>query len=300
MGSDRQHLLVLQDQKQRQIDELAYKHPILLMDASEDDEVEECDGERDPCEQTDGADEEKNAGQESLIVPRPKMHAFQSIKEQGGNPQDDGSGCRLVGKVNPNILKTWEQLFGGTGNACAHQRRTDRTRTNVSGENSITITATTTKTAITATMTAGGSLAFSSSNIASEGGSEADDRQSCLLYCPQQQQYSYTHGDELFEFKVNRLEHPPHQSSFFRHAPSQVSSSTTCTTATARNSSDGVDFYDSIDAASTCLTPAIDATVKEQEEMGAVGSYNDSAGGEALAELTSLDRKRLLWSIAIE
>ncbi|XP_035891122.1 uncharacterized protein LOC118502696 isoform X2 [Anopheles stephensi] len=299
MASDRQHLLVQQDQKQRQIDELAYKHPILLMDASEDDEEEERGGDGGvQVEQLDDGGAEKNAGQESLIVPRPKMNAFQSIKEQ----QDDGLSCRLVGKVNPNILKTWEQLFGGgTGNACAHQRRPDRTRAaSVEGESSITITTVTTAksaTTVTTTTTSGGSLALSS-NITSEAGSEADDRQSCLLYCPQQ----HTLGDELFEFKVNRAEHPPDQSSSSRHAPSQVSSSTTCTTATARNSSDGVcDFYDSIDAASTCLVPPATDTGKEQEEMGGdIGSYNDSAGGEALAELTSLDRKRLLWSIAIE
>lgn len=270
------------------------------MDSTEDDAEEERDGEWDQCkqEQVEDTGEEKNSGQESLIVPRPKMNAFQSIKEQGANQQDEGVSCRLVGKVNPNILKTWEQLFGGTSNACAHQRRPDRARGNGDGEDSITITATTNKTATTTTSTSGGSLALSST-IVSEGGSEMDDRQSCLLYCPQQQPYPYTLGDELFEFKVNRLEHPPDQSTSSRRAPSHVSSSTTCTTATARNSSDGVDFYDSIDAASTCLVPAAD-TVKDQEEKGTVGSYNDSAGGEALAELTSLDRKRLLWSIAIE
>uniref|UniRef100_A0A182W537 Uncharacterized protein n=1 Tax=Anopheles minimus TaxID=112268 RepID=A0A182W537_9DIPT len=293
VSPDRQHMLVLQDQKQRQIDELAYKHPILLMDASEDDEEDEREGvlQEDQSKQleVDDTAEERNCGQESLIVPRPRMNAFQSMKEQ---MDERPSGCRLVGKVKPNILKTWEQLSGGTGSACSHQRQPARSRTDVDGEHSTTVTGATT----TTTTTSGGSLELIS-NVTSEADSEADDRQSCLLYCPQRQPYPYTLGEELFEFKVNRLQHPPdHQQppSSSRHAPSHVSSSTTtCTTATARNSSDGVDFYDSIDAVSTSVPAA-----NEQPCDG--GSYDDVAGGEALAELTSLDRKRLLWSIAIE
>ncbi|XP_053667381.1 uncharacterized protein LOC128716575 [Anopheles marshallii] len=297
VSPDRQHLLVLQDQEQRQIDELAYKHPILLMDASEDDEEDEREQQSEQREVVDTS-EERNGGEESLIIPRPKMNAFQSAKEQN----DDGPpGCRLVGKVNPNILKTWEQLFGGTGSACAHQRRPERTRADVDGEHSTTVTGTTT---VTRTTTSGGSIELTS-NVTSEAGSEADDRQSCMLYCPQRQPYPYTLGEELYEFKVNRLQHPPEQQpSSSRHAPSQVSPSTTiCTTATARNSSDGADFYDSIDAVSTCVSQAaLDtcAAGEQHDEHGDVGSYVDAAGGEALAELTSLDRKRLLWSIAIE
>uniref|UniRef100_A0A182MTD7 Uncharacterized protein n=1 Tax=Anopheles culicifacies TaxID=139723 RepID=A0A182MTD7_9DIPT len=295
VSPDRQHMLVLQDQKQRQIDELAYKHPILLMDASEDDEEDERDHDLLPDskskqEEVDDAGEERNCGQESLIVPRPRMNAFQSMKEQQDNRP---SGCRLVGKVKPNILKTWEQLSGGTGNACSHQRQPNRIRANVDGEHSTTVTGAMTTT--TTTTTSGGSLE-PTSNVTSERGSEADERQSCLLYCPQQQPYPYTLGDELFEFKVNRLKHPTDQQqpSSSRRAPSHVSSSNTnCTTATARNSSDGVDFYDSIDAVSTSVA-------NTEDQQGDVGSYDDVAGGEALAELTSLDRKRLLWSIAIE
>ncbi|XP_049282244.1 protein bunched, class 2/F/G isoform isoform X2 [Anopheles funestus] len=300
VNADRQHLLVLQDQQQRQIDELAYKHPILLMDASEDDEEDEQDGvgkQPSKGQEVDDTGEERTGGQESLIVPRPKMNAFQSIKEQ----KDEGiSGCRLVGKVNPNILKTWEQLFGGTGSACSHQRQSsDGIRADVDGEHSTTVTGTTTT---TTTTTSGGSLELTSNVTSSEAGSEADDRQSCLLYCPQRQPYPYTLGDELYEFKVNRLQHPAgQQPSLSRHAPSQVSSSTTtCTTATARNSSDGVDFYDSIDAVSTCVSQAAVGNNDQQAVQDDLGSYDDAAGGEALAELTSLDRKRLRWSIVIE
>uniref|UniRef100_A0A182UEA9 Uncharacterized protein n=1 Tax=Anopheles melas TaxID=34690 RepID=A0A182UEA9_9DIPT len=263
-----------QQQQQRQIDELAYKHPLLLMDTSDEED-----------------EQEQNAGQESLIVPSPKLVAFQSPGRQGETGPD---GCRLVGKVNPNILKTWEQLVaGGIGSsaACAHQQQREEASPRYppvpqhtgggGGEQCLVL----------------------SSGGSDEAASEPDERQSCLLYCPQRP----PHGEEeLVEFKVNRLRHagPDDGPDGYRGEGAPLSVTTTATT--ARNSSEGgVDFYDSIDAVSTCVRPGTTTAPRDEPTVGSDEEEEEEEeeatdAGEALAELTSLDRKRLLWSIAIE
>lgn len=54
-------------------------------------------------------DEEDDLEDEiSVIIAQPKLNTFSPIiKDQ--NSDDD---CRLIGKVNPNLIKTWEQLSG--------------------------------------------------------------------------------------------------------------------------------------------------------------------------------------------
>uniref|UniRef100_A0A182VH00 Uncharacterized protein n=1 Tax=Anopheles merus TaxID=30066 RepID=A0A182VH00_ANOME len=255
-----------QQQQQRQIDELAYKHPLLLMDTSDEED-----------------DQEQNAGQESLIVPSPKLVAFQSPGRQG-EPGPDG--CRLVGRVNPNILKTWEQLVaGGIGSsaACAHQQQREEASPRYHPP---------------APQHTGEECLVLSSGGSDEAASEPDERQSCLLYCPQRP----PHGEEeLVEFKVNRLRHAGQDDGTDGHRGEGAPLSVTTTATTARNSSDGgVDFYDSIDAVSTCVRPGTTTAPRDEPTVGSYGEEEATDAGEALAELTSLDRKRLLWSIAIE
>ncbi|XP_040172137.1 serine-rich adhesin for platelets isoform X2 [Anopheles arabiensis] len=256
-----------QQQQQRQIDELAYKHPLLLMDTSDEED-----------------EQEQNAGQESLIVPSPKLVAFQSPGRQGETGPD---GCRLVGKVNPNILKTWEQLVaGGIGSsaACAHQQQREEASPRYPPAPQYT--------------GGGEECLVLSSGGSDEAPSEPDERQSCLLYCPQRP----PHGEEeLVEFKVNRLRHASQGDGPDGHRGEGAPLSVTTTATTARNSSDGgVDFYDSIDAVSTCVRPGTTTAPRDEPTVGSDEEEEATDAGEALAELTSLDRKRLLWSIAIE
>uniref|UniRef100_A0A182NW52 Uncharacterized protein n=1 Tax=Anopheles dirus TaxID=7168 RepID=A0A182NW52_9DIPT len=209
--------------ERRQCDELAYKHPHLLMVEDDDDDEEEEDEDEDEQQAV-----ETNAGQESLIVARPRLNAFQSPVHPD----------RLVGRINPNILKTWEQLSGG------------------------------------------GAGPGRSSPLQLSG--EEDERQSCLLYCPQGPDHA------LIEFTVQRMVRQP--------------ASGTTGTRTTGSSTDGggapttADFYDSIDAASTCVV----AGRRHHHHRPDADADDEVAGGEALADLTSLDRKRLLWSIEIE
>lgn len=114
-----------------QID-LAYKHPILLIDPTDDDyddNIIDCDD--------DGISEKNremeiklidvnstkitknyeggNCGDEtsSFIIPQPNRNAFSSLNFEVPKIDDsNGNTCRLIGKVNPNLIKTWEQLSG--------------------------------------------------------------------------------------------------------------------------------------------------------------------------------------------
>uniref|UniRef100_A0A8W7PQX1 Uncharacterized protein n=1 Tax=Anopheles coluzzii TaxID=1518534 RepID=A0A8W7PQX1_ANOCL len=273
-GEQRPQQQQQQQQQQRQIDELAYKHPLLLMDTSDEED-----------------EQEQNAGQESLIVPSPKLVAFQSPGRQGETGPD---GCRLVGRVNPNILKTWEQLVaGGIGSsaACAHQQQREEASPRCHPP--------------APQHTGGGEQCLVlSSGGSDEAASEPDERQSCLLYCPQRP----PHGEEeLVEFKVNRLRHAGQADGTDGGRGEGAPLSVTTTATTARNSSDGgADFYDSIDAVSTCVRPGTTTAPRDEPPVGSYEQEEEEEeeeatdAGEALAELTSLDRKRLLWSIAIE
>jgi hypothetical protein len=91
--------------------ELAYKHPILLMDEERCSVVSsECNEKNREVEVKYIVDnsvdilDKKEDDDESLIVPKTKNFCPQKSEQR--------SECRLVGKVNPNILKTWEQLSG--------------------------------------------------------------------------------------------------------------------------------------------------------------------------------------------
>uniref|UniRef100_A0A182Q4J7 Uncharacterized protein n=1 Tax=Anopheles farauti TaxID=69004 RepID=A0A182Q4J7_9DIPT len=251
----------LPDQRQRrQYDALAYKHPHLLMVDDEDD-----DGDDEPVE--------TNAGQESLIVPRPKVP-----------PPASTPAAPTVGRINPNILKTWEQLSGGRfvggGSRCVHQHERRR---RVSSESS---------TGSSNTTTSGGSLLLSST------APSEDERQSCLLYCPGP---GPGPNDELLEFTVQRVGQVEATVAAAAAAatatatpPPSASIVTDATTRTTSSDGGANDFYDSIDAASTCLIPGKPSHHEPPDQ-------DEVAGGEALAEpLTSLDRKRMLWSIEID
>lgn len=95
--------------------EFAYKHPVLLMEESTGEEsvVTERNKEVEYIEdkKTDFENDDEDLEDEiSVIIAQPKLNALTPIiieKEQ--NSDDD---CRLIGKVNPNLIKTWEQLSG--------------------------------------------------------------------------------------------------------------------------------------------------------------------------------------------
>uniref|UniRef100_A0AAG5DY11 Uncharacterized protein n=1 Tax=Anopheles atroparvus TaxID=41427 RepID=A0AAG5DY11_ANOAO len=373
--------LVNRQRCERQNEELAYKHPRLLMtDAADDEEADEAScGASDSCsaggygvgeseddcsielvlqDDTNGHDDDDGGGEEetsvaneSLIVPRPKMIAFHSLK--GGKERQQqqqqqrpvcsppaSSACRLVGKVNPNILKTWEQLSGGGQqyNACMHQQPKRRSASagrilllaeecsvgGTTGEQSATPPH-----PLRAATSTSGYLHFDTGGgeepEASDDGESADERQSCLLYCPQQRPYH--HGDEgekeaeeeVIEFKVNKLQHR-HPAVSSAVPSSGTSAGAATTTTVGSTSSEGADFYDSIDAVSTCVREASaaprpghgaflpggggDDDDDNEDDGGRIadGNYTDLpsvAGGEGLAEFTSIDRKQLLWSIEI-
>uniref|UniRef100_A0A182FJT0 Protein aurora borealis n=1 Tax=Anopheles albimanus TaxID=7167 RepID=A0A182FJT0_ANOAL len=279
------------------LDELAYKHPILLLDV-DDDENEPEDEERgqedenkentnvdlplesegsngEAREQSNSSvyrfndrqqsvasgravnkslDDDHDVGemnpvQESLIVPRPKVIAFHSLKSLSDDQTEGPSNslnddqhaqqqllhnsntvqraqprCRLVRKVNQNILKTWEQLSGrangssdGSIEKSCQQKPAvvtgDSKRLRDDGElvpptaarkqcffgQDFALFGRTDQTAA--------SYSSSTGNLLSDGhGSEcgSTDRQSCLLYCPQQQQYNLS--EEVIEFKRLGLE----------------------------------------------------------------------------------------------
>lgn len=96
---------------------MAYKHPILLMDSPDD----ECDFNNDDKNNEINLnniltkDELKEQQESSFIIPIPKKNAFSSLislKSDRDNNEDEKPMCRLIGKVNPNLIKTWEQLNG--------------------------------------------------------------------------------------------------------------------------------------------------------------------------------------------
>lgn len=206
---------------------------------------------------------------ESLIVPKPKKMAFHSPK---GSPVKNGvdsgeeSKCRLVGKVNPNILKTWEQLSSGGDKVCEHKRKNSR-------NSLITVTS-------------------------SENGS-ADSKQSCLIFY--RNQYNNMAAPEEEEFPVNRIQHSSVSTGSTSTtmdgkttAPRTSVSMVTSTTTTETTSSEGCyDFYDSIDDNSNQIDGGED--VPEDEDDGYA-----MAAGEGLADFTSLDRKKMMWSIDVE
>lgn len=260
--------------------ELAYKHPILLMDEEENvycsvvssvgnernREVEVKYIEDNSIELLDAKDEFNEGEKESLIVPKPKMIAFHSLKASGDDSSD--GKCRLVGKVNPNILKTWEQLSGGQ---CEHKQRKN------SRNSLITVT--------------------SSEN--------SGDKQSCLIFYRNQ----YNVADEVGDFKVTRIRHGSISTSSTttiadeeggdeRTATMTTGTTTTVsmvtsTTTTETTSSEGCyDFYDSIDNGSS--------RIGEDDELDDEEDEYALAGGEGLADFTSLDRKKLMWSIDVE
>lgn len=269
--------------------EFAYKHPILLM--NDDDEaniycsvVSSVGNERNrevevkfvddnSIELLDAKEDFGDGEKESLIVPRPKMTAFHSLKGgspvKGGQDTGDGGKCRLVGKVNPNILKTWEQLSGGGDkNYCEHKRKNSK-------NSLITVT--------------------SSEN---SGG----DKQSCLIFY--RNQYNNMLADE--DFTVNRIQHSSISTSSTTIADEAgtarvssamttvTSSMLTSTTTTETTSSEGCyDFYDSID----------DDDKHRGKERGEDEDEDDEyamAAGEGLADFASIDRKKMMWSIDVE
>ncbi|KAL9695931.1 hypothetical protein quinque_015216 [Culex quinquefasciatus] len=243
--------------------ELAYKHPILLMNDEDEQNVF--------CSVVSSVGNERNrevevrARKESLIVPKPKKMAFHSLKgspvKNGADDQD--AKCRLVGKVNPNILKTWEQLSGGDKGEPVAKRKSSL----------ITVT--------------------SSEN-------SADSKQSCLIFY--RNQYNNLTAPEEEEFHVNRIQHgsvSTTSSSSTMEEPKaaadpRTTSMVTSTTTTETTSSEGCyDFYDSIDDSST----RIDGVVLEEDEDD---DEYAMAAGEGLADFTSLDRKKMMWSIDVE
>lgn len=55
---------------------------------------------------------DENAKESSFIVPVSKKNAFSSLTSvhHRDESSDTTSPCHLIGKVNPNLVKTWEQL----------------------------------------------------------------------------------------------------------------------------------------------------------------------------------------------
>ncbi|XP_038105486.1 uncharacterized protein LOC6053324 isoform X2 [Culex quinquefasciatus] len=258
--------------------ELAYKHPILLMNDEDEQnvfcsvvssvgnernrEVEVRYVDDNSIELLDAREDFGEGEKESLIVPKPKKMAFHSLKgspvKNGADDQD--AKCRLVGKVNPNILKTWEQLSGGDKGEPVAKRKSSL----------ITVT--------------------SSEN-------SADSKQSCLIFY--RNQYNNLTAPEEEEFHVNRIQHgsvSTTSSSSTMEEPKvpRTTSMVTSTTTTETTSSEGCyDFYDSIDDSST----RIDGVVLEEDEDD---DEYAMAAGEGLADFTSLDRKKMMWSIDVE
>ncbi|XP_055526586.1 uncharacterized protein LOC129719165 isoform X2 [Wyeomyia smithii] len=274
--------------------DMAYKHPILLMD---DDDPKYCsvvssvgnernrevevkfveDNSIELLDATKDVAEDDGEEVESLIVPKPKMIAFRSppkvgspVRSSGGLTEEDDDRrrkCRLVGKVNPNILKTWEQLSGGGG---GKECSTDRRRKN----SLITVT--------------------SSEN--------SGDKQSCLIFYRNQ----FNVGEDEGDFTVNRIRHSGTLSASSGGGGGDGMITTTTATVsmvtsstTTETSSEGCyDFYDSIDAG------------HDGNRMRGLEGHNDddddeeydllAAAGEGLADFSSLDRKKLMWSIDVE
>ena len=105
--------------------EIAYKHPRLLLQTSTDEEDDES-----ACietnrgteikyvddnsielldagkQQTNATNARRNSSSRDVITMR--KTAFISISDSVDN------SCKLIGKVNPNLVKTWEQLNGST------------------------------------------------------------------------------------------------------------------------------------------------------------------------------------------
>lgn len=270
--------------------ELAYKHPILLMNDEDEQnvfcsvvssvgnernrEVEVRYVDDNSIELLDAREDYGEGEKESLIVPKPKKMAFHSLKGSPvKNGVDEESKCRLVGKVNPNILKTWEQLSGGDKAEPTTARRKN------SKNSLITIT--------------------SSEN------SSADSKQSCLIFY-RNQYNNMAAGEPEEEFHVNRIQHGSVSTAASstvedKAVPAMVTSTTSTTTTT---SSEGCyDFYDSIDDSSTRIDDGAGVVVPEDED----GDDDDDddeeygmAAGEGLADFTSLDRKKMMWSIDVE
>ncbi|XP_053682310.1 uncharacterized protein LOC128732898 [Sabethes cyaneus] len=284
--------------------DMAYKHPILLMD--DDDPTKYCSVvssvgnernrevevkfvEDNSIELLDAAkDEEGDDGEkESLIVPKPKMIAFCSPPKAGSPVKsvgllENGNGkCRLVGKVNPNILKTWEQLSGGSKDGSERRRKNSR-------NSLITVT--------------------SSEN--------SGDKQSCLIFYRNQ----FNVGEEAADFTVNRIRHNDSVSvsassatmedeSDGRMVGTTTTTMTMTTTATVsmvtsstttETSSEGCyDFYDSIDAGGGGGGGGGNRN-RMQIEYDEEDYDLLAAAGEGLADFTSLDRKKLMWSIDVE
>lgn len=56
-------------------------------------------------------DDEDLEDEISVIIAQPKLNTFNPIII-GKEHQNSDVDCRLIGKVNPNLIKTWEQLSG--------------------------------------------------------------------------------------------------------------------------------------------------------------------------------------------
>ncbi|XP_052873241.1 uncharacterized protein LOC128278549 [Anopheles cruzii] len=263
---------------QRQILEFAYKHPILLLDDDGNDDH----GKADDHVPDDGTVEESTAAtaQESLIIPHltggPTEMRW-ATPPQRPLPADSGTetaiaatGSGLVGKVNRNILKTWEQLRWACGGLASETKRDDGAP--VSGEPN---------TAQQQQQQQAYPVPFRSNGIDqsggdSDGGDSSTERQSCVLYCPQQHQHHLL-SEELIDFKVNRLLHSPAYGGSTDRLSStgsfsiMVAASTNTTSiaavtnataggssgvvrTTAGSSSEGGEFYDSIDAVAELKT----------------------------------------------
>nr|XP_029733339.1 uncharacterized protein LOC115254223 isoform X4 [Aedes albopictus]XP_029733340.1 uncharacterized protein LOC115254223 isoform X4 [Aedes albopictus]XP_029733341.1 uncharacterized protein LOC115254223 isoform X4 [Aedes albopictus] len=295
--------------EERQQVALAYKHPILLMD-EEEDPVVYCSAsssigkernrdlevqfvEDNSIELLDCKEEIGEGEQESLIVPKPKKIAFQAKASSAKSPSSDADGkCRLVGKVNPNILRTWEQLSGGEGSERNFGKK-------MSGKNSL----------ITVT---------SSEN-------SAGDKQSCLIFYRNQFEDGVEAGEEAYNFRVMKIRHHrgggesasedsttvadleeedeegEESAMAISTVAVSMATSTATTGTTATTSSEGCyDFYDSIDDSSNRMVGCRGGVGDEEEEDGEEEEEYALAAGEGLADFTSLDRKKLMWSIDVE
>lgn len=121
-------------QQQQQLVDLAYKHPRLLIDddddhvdngASADDVVNEVTPTKlAHCDNRSNDDGNCNKIQKEIVDSIRSngtfaSNSFSNLNLSHLNRQFD-ENCKLIGKVNPNLVKTWEQLNGNRIDANEH------------------------------------------------------------------------------------------------------------------------------------------------------------------------------------
>lgn len=106
--------------------ELAYKHPRLLMATPDDEESIYTETNREieikyvddnsieMLDASNGNSSSSNKAKSILGHQSSRKTAFLSINldVSNGNNTTTSNSCKLIGKVNPNLVKTWEQLNG--------------------------------------------------------------------------------------------------------------------------------------------------------------------------------------------